>query len=69
MFRTLSLAGFQVTLIGRFWVTPEAQVGCFPRVQENLYSSLPIALHGVLCMAMTETAAPPISGAASLKAS
>src|SRR6266849_9503263 len=25
MSRVLSLAGFQVTLIGRFWVTPEAQ--------------------------------------------
>ncbi len=26
MSRVLSLAGFQVTLIGRFWVTPEGQV-------------------------------------------
>jgi len=26
MSRAFSLAGFQVTLIGRFWVTPEAVV-------------------------------------------
>jgi hypothetical protein len=25
MSRVLSLAGFQVTLIGRFWVTPEVE--------------------------------------------
>jgi hypothetical protein len=25
---SFSLAGFQVTLIGRFWVTPEGQYGC-----------------------------------------
>jgi len=27
MSRVLSLAGFQVTLIGRFWVTTEARIG------------------------------------------
>ena len=26
MSRVLSLAGFQVTLIGRFWVTPEVRI-------------------------------------------
>jgi hypothetical protein len=45
MSRALSLAGFQVTLIGRFWVTPEevlvdavvaAEPGCHFRYSDSL---------------------------------
>jgi len=38
MSRVLSLAGFQVTLIGRFWVTPEAVRASRVEVSEDCLS-------------------------------
>jgi hypothetical protein len=35
MSRTLSLAGFPVTLIGRFWVTTEARETCFKNYERK----------------------------------
>ena len=42
MSRVLSLAGFQVTLIGRFWVTPE---GLPVRRAVSVESTLEDAIH------------------------
>ena len=36
MSRASSLAGFEVTLIGRFWVTPEVNTVPDPTARENI---------------------------------
>jgi hypothetical protein len=40
---SFSLAGFQVTLIGRFWVTPEAQDECSREKKDLTRSESPMA--------------------------
>src|SRR5207245_1006887 len=53
MSRVLSLAGFQVTLIGRFWVTPEAPLATKPTgLRSTLRDSIPTLLQRIRCLSV-----------------
>jgi hypothetical protein len=54
MSRVLSLAGFEVTLIGRFWVIPEAQnIRLYPLEDARIPVITSLVKWGVFCLLLS----------------